>query len=66
VWSPDGKQIAFGTQTNPCHSFRAHACARDPDLEPFDLYTIGADGLGLRRVTSAPQFEAHPAWGPAQ
>jgi hypothetical protein len=66
VWSPDGKQIAFATQTNPCHGFRKHACPRDPDLEPFDLYTIGADGLGLRRLTSAPQFESHPAWGPAR
>lgn len=66
VWSPDGKQIAFATQTNPCHSFRLHGCPRDPDLEPFDLYTIGANGAGLRRLTSAPQFESHPAWGSAR
>jgi Tol biopolymer transport system component len=65
VWSPDGQQIAFATQTNPCHGFRKHACPGDPDLEPFDLYTIGADGLGLRRLTAAPQFESHPAWGTA-
>jgi Tol biopolymer transport system component len=64
VWSPDGKQIAFATQTNPCHSFRVRGCRRNPDLDPFDLYTIGADGSGLRRITSAPQFESHPAWGP--
>jgi Tol biopolymer transport system component len=66
VWSPDGKQIAFATQTNPCHSFRVHGCPGDPDLAPFDLYAIGADGSHLRRLTSAPQFESHPAWGPAQ
>jgi Tol biopolymer transport system component len=66
AWSPDGKQIAFATQTNPCHSFRVHGCASDPDLAPFDLYSIGADGSRLRRLTSAPQFESHPAWGPAQ
>jgi dipeptidyl aminopeptidase/acylaminoacyl peptidase len=66
VWSPDGTQIAFGTQTLPCRSFRVHGCPRDPDLEPFDLYAIGANGAGLRRLTSAPQFESHPAWGPAQ
>jgi Tol biopolymer transport system component len=66
AWSLDGKQIAFGTQTNPCWSFRVRGCLRDPDLAPLDLYAIGADGLGLRRLTSAPQFESHPAWGVAQ
>jgi Tol biopolymer transport system component len=66
AWAPDGKEIAFATQTNPCHSFRVHGCASDPDLAPFDLYSIGADGSRLRRLTSAPQFESHPAWGPAQ
>jgi Tol biopolymer transport system component len=66
VWSPDGKQIAFATQTNPCHSFRVHGCPGNPDLAPFDLYAIGADGSHLRRLTSAPQFESHPAWGPAR
>jgi dipeptidyl aminopeptidase/acylaminoacyl peptidase len=66
VWSPDGKQIVFATQTNPCHSFRVHGCAGDPDLAPLDLYAIGADGSGLRRLTSARQFESHPAWGPAR
>lgn len=66
VWSPDGKQIAFATQTNPCHSFRVHGCPGDPDLAPLDLYAIGADGTRLRRLTSAPQFESHPAWGSAR
>ena len=66
AWSPDGKQIAFGTQTNPCHSFRVNGCPRDPDFEPFDLYAIGADGTHLRRLTSARQFESRPAWGPAR
>jgi Tol biopolymer transport system component len=66
AWSPDGKEIAFATQTNPCHSFRVHACPSDPDLAPFDLYAIGADGSRLRRLTSAPQFESHPAWGRAR
>jgi Tol biopolymer transport system component len=65
AWSPDGKQIAFATPTNPCHSFRKRGCARDADLQAFDLYAIGADGSRLRRLTSAPQFESHPAWGTA-
>jgi TolB protein len=63
AWSPDGKQIAFGTQTNPCRSFRQNGCPGDPDLAPFDIYAIGADGSHLRRLTSARQFESRPAWG---
>jgi TolB protein len=66
AWSPDGKQIVFATQTNPCKSFRANGCPGNPDLEPYDIYAIGADGRGLRRLTSAPQFESRPAWGAAR
>ncbi len=41
-WSPDGREIAFASQ-------RA-------DGERHDIYVIGADGQGLRRVT-------HELWG---
>jgi Tol biopolymer transport system component len=66
VWSPDGRQIAFGTGTAPCDLARHPLCRRDPDFTPLDIYVIGADGFGLRRLTSAPQFESHPAWAPAR
>jgi Tol biopolymer transport system component len=38
VWSPDGKQIAFGS-------------ARDGNLE---TYLIHAEGANLRRITNRP------------
>ena len=66
VWSPDGRQIAFGTGTAPCDLALHPLCRRDPDYTPLDIYVIGADGFGLRRLTSAPQFESHPAWAPAR
>jgi Tol biopolymer transport system component len=66
VWSPDGRQIAFGTGTAPCDFARHPLCRRDPDFTPLDIYVIGADGFGLRRLTSASQFESHPAWAPAR
>jgi Tol biopolymer transport system component len=66
VWSPDGRQLAFGAGTAPCDLARHPLCRRDPDFTPLDIYMIGADGFGLRRLTSAPQFESHPAWAPAR
>ena len=41
-WSPDGREIAFAS--------------RRADVERLDIYVIGADGQGLRRVT-------HELWG---
>ena len=48
TWSPDGRSIAFA---------RGYAGERD-------LYTVGADGNGARRLTSRGDDEA-PAWGPS-
>jgi len=49
-WSPDGKQIVF---------------ARNTRVGPSgDVYTIDANGRGLRRVTRAPDLDAgNPDWG---
>ena len=48
VWSPDGARIAFS---------RNEGNGKQP------LYVIGADGSGLRRLTSGTSDVA-PAWGP--
>jgi Tol biopolymer transport system component len=45
-WSPDGRQIAFDCRN-------AHNT---------DLFVIGADGRGLRRVTTDPAGDYMPAW----
>ena len=51
-WSPDGRQITF---------------ARHRRLSPTgDVYTMRADGTGMRRLTTTPQLDTHqPDWGPA-
>jgi TolB protein len=48
AWSPDGKRLAFGS-------------GRDGNPE---IYTIGADGAGLSRLTDDPAKDQHPAWSP--
>lgn len=48
TWSPDGKRLAFGS-------------SRDGDWE---IYTIGADGSGLERLTHDPAKDNLPAWSP--
>jgi dipeptidyl aminopeptidase/acylaminoacyl peptidase len=51
TWSPDGSQIAFSGSTGP-----------DQDA---DLYVVGVDGTGLRRVTATDgQDENAPVWSP--
>lgn len=52
--SPDGKQLAF--------------VVREADLEAnqglFDIWTIGSDGRGLRRLTSHVAPDRSPRWAP--
>ena len=58
VWSPDGRRIAF---TSDRH-------ARRGELEPlgpaFELYTMRADGHGVRRITRNRVPDLHPNWQP--
>ena len=49
-WSPDGRHIAFeGDPAQPGNS---------------DIYTIRADGSGLRRLTAQPGFEGDAHYSP--
>ena len=48
-WSPDGTTIAFRNEIRFGES---------------DIYVIGANGLGLRRLTSQPGDEILPVWSP--
>ncbi len=52
--SPDGKLIVFSV--------------RDTDIEAnrgrFDLWVVGADGSGQRRLTSHPENDTDPRWSP--
>jgi Tol biopolymer transport system component len=47
-WSPDGSMIAFDSE----YADRSH------------IFTINADGTGLRQVTRGRGFEGHPSWSP--
>jgi TolB protein len=50
AWSPDGRRIVF---------------VRNRTLGPeADIYTMRADGTGVRRLTNAPRLDSHaPDWG---
>src|SRR5262245_35677477 len=45
-WAPDGTQIVFASR-------RANN---------WDLYMIGANGTGLRRLTDDPAYDGDPSW----
>jgi Tol biopolymer transport system component len=46
-WSRDGRTIAFDSQSESGHS---------------DVWVIGVDGSGLRRITNAPGADTRPSW----
>lgn len=49
AWSPDGRRLAFTRTTN--------------DYRSFQVYVMGADGRGVRRITSG-RYDWRPAWSP--
>jgi Tol biopolymer transport system component len=48
TYSPDGRQIAFGS-------------SRDGN---FEIYVMNADGSNARRLTNSPALDVRPAWSP--
>ena len=53
AWSPDGTRIAF-------RASRPDATAGGN----LDIYVIGSDGSGLRRLTTSPETDSYPSWSP--
>jgi Tol biopolymer transport system component len=54
AWSPDGRQIVFADTRDgaPC-------CSTGYNVE---VYTMDADGSEVRRLTTNPAYDYHPAW----
>jgi Tol biopolymer transport system component len=58
-WSPDGKELVFTGELDPCDAPGMSACK--------GVYVINADGTGMRRVTSTAGFisgTVYPSWSP--
>jgi Tol biopolymer transport system component len=60
AWSPDGKRIAF-TSFDDANAPSCPAASCPPSGE---LYVVGADGSGLRRLTRSKADDEHPSWSP--
>lgn len=59
-WSPDGRRLAFvsfADENDP----RCEAASCPPSGE---LYVVGVDGSGLRRLTRSRADDEHPNWSP--
>ncbi|HNS37691.1 MAG TPA: hypothetical protein PKM01_07885 [Anaerolineaceae bacterium] len=53
AWSPNGKWLSFSARRDDVHE--------DPD---YDIYVIGADGTGLKQVTTNLQADWNAFWIP--
>ncbi len=54
-WSADGTKIAFVSDGNgPSYG--------NLGVQPFDIWTMNADGTGKTRITNTADFDQFPAW----
>jgi TolB protein len=54
AWSPDGRRLAFGSPGPDAPGRYAN----------YDVFVVGRDGTGLRRLTDEPGQDGWPAWSP--
>jgi Tol biopolymer transport system component len=63
AWSPDGTTIAFTSVRDDCAFGPGSECVQTGDDGPhYDVWTIAADGSGLRRVSR--EFGQFVTWSP--
>jgi Tol biopolymer transport system component len=60
AWSPDGQRLAFVSFADG----NDPPCPIDACPPSGELYVIGADGTGLRRLTRSRADDQHPTWSP--
>jgi TolB protein len=60
AWSPDGKRLVFVSLDD----VDAPPCPATSCPPSGELYVIGADGTGLRRLTRSKADDEHPTWSP--
>ena len=60
AWSPDGSRLAFVSFDDA----NAPACPAASCPPSGELYVVGADGSGLRRLTRSKADDEHPSWSP--
>jgi TolB protein len=63
AWSSDGQRLAFVAtrdSDNPSDCASGYVEFKCN----FEIYTIGADGAGLQRVTDSPNYDRDPVWSP--
>jgi Tol biopolymer transport system component len=58
AWSPDGLQLVF---ISPC---RQRVDSPRESYSDTSLFTINADGTGLKQLTNVPGADFEPAWAP--
>ena len=58
AWSPDGRRLVFAGRRPPLRERPGERIAPSTDL-----YVVGVDGRGLRRLTATPGPEFSPSWG---
>jgi TolB protein len=60
AWSPDGRRLAFVSFADA----NGRTCVGRTCAANGEIYVVGADGSGLRRVTASKADDAHPTWSP--
>ena len=60
AWSPDGRRLAFVSFDDA----NEPACPAASCPPSGELYVVGADGSGLRRLTRSRADDEHPSWSP--
>ncbi len=60
AWSPDGSRLAFVSLAD----HNGASCPASSCPPNGEIYVVGADGSGLRRLTHSRADDEHPTWSP--